>query len=263
MSILERILKDKREEVFEREKQIPEAELRRLAEAMPPTRGFRSQLLNGATPVAVIAECKRASPSRGVLCENYDPASIASSYYAGGASCLSVLTDSLYFGGSLADLLTVRNTVPLPILRKDFILCPYQLYEARTSGADCVLLIAAALEIQKSKELFVISRELGMDVLFEVHNEHEMEQACQLGSNLVGINHRDLATFQIDLGLTARLSRHAPEGAILVAESGIQTREDVLTMGEAGAKAVLIGEHLMSSEDPVRELNKLVGRDSS
>lgn len=263
MSILEQILKDKREEVGERTKQIPEIELRNLAKAMPPTRGFRARLIEGATPVAVIAECKRASPSRGVLCENYDPVKIASGYFAGGASCLSVLTDSLYFGGSLADLLAVRNAVPLPVLRKDFILIPYQVYEARTSGADCVLLIAGALETGAIKDLLAVSHHLGMDVLFEVHNEKEMEQASEFGIDLVGVNHRDLATFEIDLGLTARLSKYAPVEAVLVAESGIRTREDVLAMGNAGAKAVLVGEHLMSSDNPVAELKKLVGHDSS
>ncbi|MHC4789073.1 MAG: indole-3-glycerol phosphate synthase TrpC [Planctomycetota bacterium] len=222
--------------------------LRREAEAQPPPRGFR-QALAAAPAVALIAEIKRASPSAGVIREDFDPVSIAQAYRRGGAACISVLTDRQFFQGDPAFLTRVRGAVELPLLRKDFILDEAQVLEARCIGADAYLLIVAALEEARLGELIEAGRALGMDALVEVHDEREMEIALSAGSKLIGINNRDLRTFEVSLEVTERLAPRAPQEALLVAESGIKGRADVERLAACGVEAVLVGETLMRAPD--------------
>ncbi|HKJ76886.1 MAG TPA: indole-3-glycerol phosphate synthase TrpC [Gammaproteobacteria bacterium] len=257
--ILKRIVARKAEEVAERAARVGVETLReRLAEA-PAPRGFveaiRKRLADGDP--AVIAEIKKASPSKGVLRADFRPAEIAAAYERGGAACLSVLTDIDFFQGADAYLQQARAACTLPVLRKDFIIDPYQVYEARVLGADCILLIAACLEDGRMKELAGLAVELGMDVLVEVHDGAELERMLPLGLPLVGINNRDLRTFETRLETTLDLLGRIPEGSIVVAESGIHTAEDVARMRGAGVHTFLVGEAFMRAEDPGEELTKL------
>ncbi|TXN32062.1 indole-3-glycerol phosphate synthase TrpC [Lacisediminihabitans profunda] len=206
-----------------------------------------------ADRVKIIAEVKRSSPSRGALAEIPDPAALASSYERGGASAISVLTEQRKFGGSLADLEAVRNAVRLPVLRKDFIADPYQVFEARAAGADLVLLIVAALDQDDLQGLFTLTRELGMTALVETHSADELSRALDIGAGLVGVNARDLSTFELDQELFGRLAGHIPSGVIRVAESAVKSAADVAHYREAGADVVLVGEALVTG-DPVRTL---------
>lgn len=206
-----------------------------------------------ADRVKIIAEVKRSSPSRGALAEIPDPAGLASSYERGGASAISVLTERRKFGGSLADLEAVRDAVRLPVLRKDFIADPYQVFEARAAGADLVLLIVAALEQDALQSLFTLTRELGMTALVETHSADELSRALDIGAGLVGVNARDLSTFELDQELFGRLAGHIPSGVIRVAESAVKSAADVAHYREAGADVVLVGEALVTG-DPVRTL---------
>ena len=211
-----------------------------------------------ADQVKIIAEVKRASPSRGALAEIPDPALLASKYETGGASAISVLTEGRRFGGSLADLEAVRDAVSLPVLRKDFIAEPYQVFEARAAGADLVLLIAAALEQPLMQELFDLIGQLGMTALVETHNADEVSRATDLGARLVGVNARDLSTFELDQDLFGRLAESIPSGVIRVAESAVKTPADVAHYRAAGADVVLIGEALVTG-DPVATLTEFLG----
>jgi len=211
-----------------------------------------------AGQVKIIAEVKRASPSRGALAEIPDPALLASKYEIGGASAISVLTEGRKFGGSLADLEAVRDAVSLPVLRKDFIAEPYQVFEARAAGADLVLLIAAALEQPLMQELFDLIGQLGMTALVETHNADEVSRATDLGARLVGVNARDLSTFELDQNLFGRLAESIPSGVIRVAESAVKTPADVAHYRAAGADVVLIGEALVTG-DPVATLTEFLG----
>jgi indole-3-glycerol phosphate synthase len=206
-----------------------------------------------ADRVKIIAEVKRSSPSRGALADIPDPAGLAASYERGGASAISVLTERRKFGGSLADLEAVRDAVRLPVLRKDFIAEPYQVFEARAAGADLVLLIVAALDQPTLLELFTLTRELGMAALVETHSAEELSRALDIGAGLVGVNARDLTTFELDQELFGRLAGHIPSGVIRVAESAVKTAADVAHYREAGADVVLVGEALVTG-DPVRTL---------
>ncbi|HEY8914569.1 indole-3-glycerol phosphate synthase TrpC [Lacisediminihabitans sp.] len=206
-----------------------------------------------ADRVKIIAEVKRSSPSRGALAAIPDPAGLASSYERGGASAISVLTERRKFGGSLADLEAVRDAVRLPVLRKDFIADPYQVFEARAAGADLVLLIVAALEQDTLQSLFTLTRELGMTALVETHSADELSRALDIGAGLVGVNARDLSTFELDQELFGRLAGHIPSGVIRVAESAVKSAADVAHYREAGADVVLVGEALVTG-DPVRTL---------
>ncbi|MGI8924047.1 MAG: indole-3-glycerol phosphate synthase TrpC [Fimbriimonadales bacterium] len=254
---MSQILEDKRDAL----RSLPSvATLVRLAGDVPPPRGFLARIEQDAQPVALIAEIKKASPSRGTIVENFDPRRIATDYEEGGASCLSVLTDEKYFQGSSDDLAAARNEVGLPVLRKDFIVDERQVYESRAMGADCILLIVAALELPQLNDYCALARELGMDTLIEVHDEREMEAAGLAQARLIGINNRDLATFETDLGTTVRLAPYAPQGSVLVSESGIWTNDDVLRAAEAGAKAVLVGESLVRQADIPRAVRELLGR---
>jgi indole-3-glycerol phosphate synthase len=201
------------------------------------------------TTVALIAEVKHASPSRGVLIEPFDPVDLATTYARHGAAAISVLTDEVFFGGALEHLSAVRNAVGLPVLRKDFVIEPYQVYEGRAAGADAILLIAAVLDDAQMAELHGLASALGMAALVEVHNEAELERALRVEPKVLGVNNRDLRTFTVDTGLMARLAKLIPSGVVAVAESGMKTAEDVRWMGEAGADAVLIGEGLVAAPD--------------
>lgn len=207
--------------------------------------------------MAVIAEIKRRSPSKGALNKDLDPAALASDYERGGAAALSVLTDERFFGGSEADLIAARDAVALPVLRKDFTTCEHDVYEARAMGADAVLLIVAALSMEELERLHALSNEMGMDALVEVHDERELEQALAVGANLVGVNQRDLHTFEVDTGRAVRLGKTMPPDVLAVAESGIRGAQDVSVLAEAGYRAVLVGESLVTSDDPVTALERL------
>jgi indole-3-glycerol phosphate synthase len=256
--ILARILQVKEQEVAAAQSQEPLAELRDCTGATP-VRDFVGALLRQRRDgkAAVIAEIKKASPSRGVLREHFDPAAIARSYEGHGAACLSVLTDRSFFQGSLADLEAARQACALPVLRKDFVIDPYQIYEARAHGADCILLIVAALPLARLREFEQLAHELGMAVLVEVHDEAELEDALQLATPLVGINNRDLRTFRTELETTYRLLPSIPDELIVVTESGILATADVHALRDQGVHAFLVGEAFMRADDPGAELERL------
>jgi len=258
--VLQRILETKRNEIRAAQSAVPLAELERRARAAPPVRDFAGALRAkiAAGRPAVIAESKRASPSKGLLRQCYDPAAIARSYEQGGAACLSVLTDREYFQGAPEHLSAARNACALPVLRKDFIIDAYQVAEARALGADCILLIAAALELPAMRALEAAALGLGMAVLVEVHDGAELERALQLRTPLVGINNRDLRTFETRLDTTLRLLSRVPAARIVVSESGITSPEDVQTLWHAGIRAFLIGEAFMRLADPGRALSELL-----
>ena len=257
--VLARILARKREEVDERRSRVPLAELEsRIADA-PPVRGFADALKARVArgEAAVIAEVKKASPSKGVIRADFDPAAIARGYEAGGAACLSVLTDVDFFQGSDAYLQQARAACALPVLRKDFIVDAYQLYESRVLGADCVLLIAAALDDAQLAEYAFIADELGMDVLVEVHDLDELERALPIPARLLGINNRNLKTFEVSLQATLDLKAMVPADRVLVTESGILAPADVALMRGHGIGAFLVGEAFMRQPEPGAALRDL------
>jgi indole-3-glycerol phosphate synthase len=259
--ILQRILARKVEEIRERSAQVGLAELSARVADLPPTRGFAAALeakVEAGSP-AVIAEVKKASPSKGVIRADFDPAAIARSYAAGGAACLSVLTDADFFQGSEAYLQQARAACDLPVLRKDFTIDPYQVYEARAIGADCILLIVAALGDASLLELALLAAELDLDVLVEVHDEDELERALEIPAPLIGVNNRNLRTFETSLDTTLRLQGRIDDGRLLVTESGIHTPADVARMRAAGVEAFLVGEAFMRAADPGAELARLFG----
>lgn len=219
------------------------------ARRLPPTRGFRQALLD-ADGLGVIAEVKRRSPSKGDLAPDLDPAHLARQYHSGGATCLSVLTDADFFGGSPQDLAAARDAVPLPVLRKDFTVSPHDVADARIMGADCVLLIVAALDDAELRDLLSLADELGLDALVEAHDEAEVQRAVAVGARLVGINQRDLVTFQVDTERAIRVVPSLPAGVVRVAESGIGGPGDAAVLHEAGYHAVLVGESLVRAGDP-------------
>jgi indole-3-glycerol phosphate synthase len=256
--ILDEILAATCDRVATARRAVPAARLRELPGWHQPRRGFRAALAAAAEP-AVIAEIKRSSPSRGVIREVFDPPAHARAYAASGATALSVLTEPRWFGGALEHLAAARDAAALPLLRKDFLVDPYQVEEARAWGADAVLVIAAAGEASLRVELLEAARELGLDALVEVHDARELAWAAAQRPGLVGINNRDLTTFETTLATTERLAHLAPAGALLVAESGIHTRSDVRRMVAAGARAVLVGEAFMAAPDPGAALRALLG----
>lgn len=257
--ILDRIVAHKRTEIEAARRRCPAARLEeRLAEA-PPVRDFAGALVAGEG-IGLIAEVKRASPSAGVIREDFDPVAIARTYAEHGAACLSVLTDEHFFQGQLDHLRTVREAVPLPVLRKDFLLDRYQLLEARTAGADCVLLIAECLDDERLRELFESAGDLGMDVLIELYEPDNLERVLPLRPRLLGINNRNLQTFTTDLDHTLRLRERVPAETLLISESGIRSREDVLRLQDAGIAAILVGETLMRATDIGTKVDELLGR---
>lgn len=247
--ILDDILAHKHDEVSARKRTTPRSVLRERPLWQEARRGFRAALAARPAP-AVIAELKRASPSRGVIRTHYDPPAHARAYEAAGAAALSVLTDERFFQGHLDHLAAVRGAVGLPCLRKDFLVDPYQVDEARAHGADAVLVIAAAGSPALRTELLAAAAEAGLDALVEVHDERELEWAAAAGATLVGVNNRDLGTFVTTLETTERLAPLVPAGALLVAESGLHSSADVRRMVSAGARAVLVGEAFMAAPDP-------------
>ncbi|NKI16635.1 indole-3-glycerol phosphate synthase TrpC [Spongiibacter sp. KMU-166] len=258
-TVLERIIERKFEEVGEREKQRSVSQLQDDIITASPVRGFVQAIANNiaAGRSAVIAEVKKASPSKGVIREHFQPAEIACSYEKGGATCLSVLTDADFFQGSEAYLQQAREACSLPVIRKDFIVDPYQVYEARAIGADCILLIAAALSDGKMAELNTIAQALGMDVLIEVHNADELARTLPLGNRLIGINNRNLHNFDTSLSTTYDLLDSISDQHIVVTESGIHRREDVAAMREHGVNAFLVGEAFMRAEEPGEKLAEM------
>ena len=257
--ILNRILARKVEEIAERSARLPLAELRARVADQPDTRGFAAALESRveAGRTAVIAEIKKASPSKGVIRADFDPVAIAQSYQRGGASCLSVLTDVDFFQGADAYLQQVRAACGLPLLRKDFTIDAYQVYEARVIGADCILLIAAALDDETLMDLALLAADLDLDVLVEVHDGDELERALEIPAPLIGINNRNLRSFEVSLETSVNLRRNVPAERLLVSESGIATREDVAHLRTAGIHAFLVGEAFMRATDPGSELQRL------
>ncbi|HEY4244181.1 MAG TPA: indole-3-glycerol phosphate synthase TrpC [Kofleriaceae bacterium] len=259
MTILDDILAVKRDEVAAARAARPLSVVEAAARAAGPVRGFARALRREAgAPIRVLAEIKRASPSAGPIRPGADPADIARAYAAGGAAAISVLTDRRFFDGDLAFLARARAAAPVPLLRKDFVVDAYQLAEARAAGADGVLLIVAALPPSLLAELAAAARDYQLDALVEVHDAAEAEIALAAGATLVGVNHRDLRTFQIDMTLTGRLAALVPPEVTLVAESGIRTPADVAALAAAGAHAILVGEQLMRAPDPGAALRELV-----
>ncbi len=257
--ILQRIIARKREEIAERSTHAPLALLEKQAADAQAPRGFVASIQRkiAAGDAAVIAEAKKASPSKGLIREDFDPAAIAKSYEKGGAACISVLTDKDYFQGSEAYLQQARAASSLPVIRKDFIVDPYQVFEARAINADCILLIVAALEQPALRQLAALAGELGMDVLVEVHDENEMQRALALKLPLIGVNNRNLRTFDTSLDTTLRLKDMAPDDCVIVTESGIHTPDDVRLMRDNGVHAFLVGEAFMRADDPGAELARL------
>ncbi|MEE4361932.1 MAG: indole-3-glycerol phosphate synthase TrpC [Pseudomonadales bacterium] len=257
--VLERILATKATEVAAGRRERSLAQLRAAAGEMPPPRGFtvalRARIAEGGA--AVIAEVKKASPSKGVIREAFDPAAIARAYAEGGATCLSVLTDRDYFQGNAACLVAAREACTLPVLRKDFMIDPWQIWESRAMGADCVLLIVAALDDDRLRALSDTALEAGMDVLVEVHDEAELDRALQLPTALIGVNNRDLRSFETRLATSLELRQLIPGDRLPIAESGIHSREDVLRLRAGDIHAFLVGEAFMRADDPGAALRSM------
>lgn len=260
MSILEQIVATKQVEVAALRGRARELEAQAIA--APAARPFEAALRAGAS-VSVIAEFKRRSPSAGVLREGAEPTDIARSYERAGVAALSVLTDSEYFGGTLADLTAARAAVAIPVLRKDFVVDPLQIIEARAAGADAVLLIVRILSVMQLASLQGLVRDLGMASLVEVHNAQELDRALRADARIIGVNNRDLVTFKTDLDVVVKLARQLPADRLLVAESGIRTAADVDRLGQSGVQAILVGESFMRAPDIEAAAAALVGRPRS
>jgi molybdenum cofactor biosynthesis protein MoaC len=259
--VLAEICAAKREHVARRKAAMPEAALRaQLGEAAPVLRGFAAALerATAGRRYGLIAEIKKASPSRGLIRADFDPSSLAMAYEAGGATCLSVLTDAPYFQGSDEQLRAARAAGALPVLRKDFIIDPYQVYESRALGADCILLIVAALDDALARDLAAVAAELGLDVLVEVHDPKELDRALRLETRLIGINNRDLKTLKVDLNTTEELAPRVPPGRLIVGESGLNSPDDLDRLAAAGARCFLVGESLMKSPDVAAATRRLL-----
>lgn len=259
--ILKKIIDRKQEEVIASKANTSISELKsRIGDLEDIPRGFERHLREAATSdwTAIIAEVKKGSPSKGVIRPDFNPLEIADIYQNNGATCLSVLTDESFFLGHLRFLTLIREAVSLPLLRKDFIIDPFQIYESRAAGADAILLIAACLDLSRLQDFHALARELHMDVLLEVHDEKEMDSALQTSCSLIGVNNRNLNTFVTDLGTTGRLARMKPKDRLLVAESGINSRADIIRLKSDGAGAFLIGESLMREQDIGAKLQELV-----
>lgn len=259
MNILRRIVTVKREEIAHRQRQMPIATLQaRLAEA-PPVRPFALTVRRNGEPIRLIAELKKASPSKGVFRDDFDARAILQAYERSPASALSILTDTPFFQGKLDDLSLARKLTNKPLLRKDFLLDGYQIYEARVYGADAVLLIVAVLTPTSLRDLLALTQGLGMDALVEVHTEAELETALNSGVTLIGINNRNLMTFEVDLNTTLRLRKLIPDNCVIVSESGIETHDQVRALEDAGVDAILVGETLIRSPDPIAKARELLG----
>ncbi len=260
--VLDRICALRREDLRRRRREVPLAVLDERLRQVTPPRGFAAALerTDAAGELALIAEIKKASPSRGLIRADFDPPALARAYAEAGASCLSVLTETVHFRGDDHHLGAAREAVPLPVLRKDFTLDPYQVVEARTIGADAVLVIMAAVEDGLAAELVAAASELGMDVLVEVHDAAELERAIRLDTRLIGINNRDLRTLEVDLETSRRLVPLVPGDRLVVAESGLRRHADLTGLRAAGARAFLVGESLMREPDVAAATRRLLGR---
>ena len=256
--ILDDIVKVKRREVAERKKATPISAPAAATGRMPPTRDFRQALSGG--DCAIIAEVKRRSPSRGVIREDFDPVRIAGEYERHGTAAVSVLTDETFFGGSDANLTAVKSAISLPVLRKEFIIDPWQIHETRTIGADALLLITAILGENQLREYREIAASLGLASLVEVHDRIELETALRAGAEIIGINNRDLKTFSTDIGTSRTLAPLIPTDRIIVSESGIHLRSEIETLMQAGVRVFLIGEVLVAAPDREGKLGELLGR---
>ena len=254
--MLEKIVADKKEELKQRKKAVPVSEMETRIARRAGTLDFASALKGDG--VCLIAEVKKASPSKGVLCPEFDPVALARTYAGNGAAAISVLTEVKYFGGHLNHLSEISKEVKIPLLRKDFIFDPYQVYESRACGADALLLIAAILEPEPLAELLSLSRELGLSCLVEVHNENELEMALHSGAQIIGINNRDLKTFSVDIGTTQRLRPLVPNDKTVVSESGIIRRQDIEYLKKWGVDAALVGEALLTAGDIAAKMRELL-----
>lgn len=258
--VLARILDYKREEVAARKRERPMPAVEREAGAQPPSRGFANALRERKDRKTLIAEIKKASPSKGLIREDFNPAELAQAYAEGGATCLSVLTDGPSFQGSLEDLMAARAAAPLPVLRKDFMIDPWQIAESRAVGADAVLIIMAAVDDECAADLADAASTYSMDALVEVHDGVDLDRALKLGAHLVGINNRSLVGFETDLAVTERLAPRVPGDRLLVSESGIFTAADIARLERAGARAFLVGESLMRQTDVAAATRTLLAR---
>jgi indole-3-glycerol phosphate synthase len=264
MSVLEEICAKKRGHVAAREAAVPLEKIKKLAAKAGRPRGFAQRIreFNEDGQAALIAEIKKASPSAGVIRADFNPAKLARDYKSGGACCLSVLTDAPYFQGRDDYIAQVRDAVSLPVLRKDFMLTPYQIYESRALGADCVLLIMAAVDEETANWLYDVAGQLNMDILIEVHDREELARALALGGGMIGVNSRNLKTLEVDLETTLALAKEIPDDMVKIAESGINTPADLQKLRKAGYGAFLVGESLMRQEDVTEAVRKLLKTDA-
>jgi indole-3-glycerol phosphate synthase len=258
-NILDKIIDRKQAEIESAKRERPLESLQEQLSSAPPVRDFVASIAASKQDIAVIAEVKKASPSAGLIRDDFDPVSIARTYEARGAACVSVLTDEEFFQGSLDHMRTARDAVSLPVLRKDFVLDRYQVLEARVAGADCVLLIAECLDDCRLRDLYFYISELGMDALLEVYDPQNLDAVLKLDPPLVGVNNRNLKTFVTDLEHSIRLAGRVPQQTILVSESGIRDRQDVTRLRDAGIRAILVGETLMREPNPGDKLDELLG----
>ena len=256
--ILAKIVNSKKQEVEDAIRTRPLRDLMKKADDTAPARDFIAPLTQDPS-ISLIAEVKKASPSKGVIRQDFDPVEIAECYASSGAACISVLTDSEYFQGSLEYLSLIRERVETPLLRKDFIIHPYQVFESRAAGADAVLLIAECLTRQELRGLNQLTTDLGMVALIELYDKRNLENVLNTGTKLIGINNRDLNTFEVDIEHTIRLRQHIPEDKTIVGESGIYSREDALTLQENDVHAMLVGESLMREDDVAQAVRRLLG----
>ena len=258
--ILDEIVAYKKKELLETKRAISFADQKERATNVGPTRGF-GKALSAGTGIRLIAEVKKASPSKGVIREDFDPVNIARTYEGSGAACLSVLTEKKYFQGDLGYLGAIRKIVDLPLLRKDFIIDEYQIFEARAAGADAILLIAACLEKHQMEDFLGMAEGLGLDVLVESHTLKELDKSLVAGAKIVGINNRDLTSFTVSLQTTFDLLKDVPDDRIVVSESGIKSREDVVKLEKAGVDAILVGESLMREKDIGKKVKELLSKE--
>ena len=256
---LDRVLEASKRNITLKKKGLPLSKLRSTVHNLERTRSFKNSLTNSITKksLAVIAEMKKASPSQGIIRGNYNPKALALSCQKANASCLSILTDEHFFKGSLDHLSNVRDKVEIPLLRKDFIIDEYQIFESRIRGADCILLIVNALSQNQLRDYYLLAQELDLETLIEVHSYHELERALELNPVLIGINNRNLETFEVNLETTKKLAKEIPNNVLTVSESGIKTKEDVKKIRSYGVNIFLVGEILMRSRNPGKKLKSL------